>query len=618
MRTHFHFLIAGLLVCLINPCAQADPNGAPPKPGVLTKVRFFGMPGHEQDLVGGRIVGSNDPTLPNEESNGIPIAIDKFTVLGEIKTAPAPGEWGELPIENNSTPYRWIAYAAPPGSHGRIAEIEFYSGTRKLLGQAFNAWSPEHVSRYATDGKTDTYYHGESADNQFAGLDIGVLATGPSPVANPTEGESRDATAVTLTCAKRGAIIRYTLDGTLPTEKHGELYNAPILISKTSTITAIAFNEGLAPTPPAYSTYSIGPSLPHTNSLQIGNSLTQVGGLFDRQAITGGRVNHDVIWGIGGARTKKLWEAAMTPGIDPSYKEYNDRWIKQWPTLASIDFFTMQPRDFDIPEEADYDIRWMKFVREKAPNVQPWLYIEWTEMARKRPTDLGVEPTSEMKKVWPAATWEESMAAMMLYGEDLERKIKETDKEGKAPRVLPTALAMGWFYHEIETGQFPGTKPGDFYPRFFRDQVHPNADGAFLVVCTWYAAFFGESPEGKLLPIHTDLTPEQAREMERIAWDAVSNYSDCGYYAEGAAPVGRPEFSTAPAPSKDITAVKLKSSTPGAWFRYTLDGTTPARSNGYIYCGVISARPGMTIKAIAYKSGMADSPAAEITYPSGN
>jgi hypothetical protein len=617
MKNRFDTVIAGFLLCSLISLAQADPTSAPPKPGVLTRTRFFAMPGHEQDLVGGKIVASNDPTLPNEESNGLPISIDKFAVQGVIKTAPAPGQWGELPIENNTTPYRWIAYAAPSGSHGRIAEIEFYSGNRKLSGAAFNAWAPEHVSRYATDGKIATYYNSEYADNQFAGLDIGVLASGPSPTVSPAEGEYKDTTNVTISRAKPGAVIRYTLDGTLPTAKHGELYTAPIPILKTSTITAIAFNEGLAPTPPTYSTYIIGSTIPHTSSLQIGNSLTQVGGSFDRQAFTGGHVNHDVIWGIGGAPTRKLWDAAMTPDVDPSYKEYNDRWSKQWPTLTSIDFFTMQPRDFDIPEEADYDIRWMNFVRQKAPAVQPWLYIEWTEMARKRPTDLGAEPTSEMQKVWPAATWEESMAAMVLYGEDLERKIKETYQGDKAPRVLPTALAMGWFHHQIENGEFPGTKPDDFYPRFFRDQVHPNADGAFLVVCTWYAAFFGESPEGKILPIHTDLTAGQAQTMERIAWDAVSNYPDCGYYKEGAIAAGKPEFSQAPAPIKDVTPVTMTSSTPGAWFRYTLDGTTPTRTNGYIYCGVVSARPGMTIKAIAYKSGMADSPVTGVTYPLG-
>ena len=46
----------------------------------------------------------------------------------------------------------------------------------------------------------------------------------------------------------------------------------------------------------------------------------------------------------------------------------------------------------------------------------------------------------------------------------------------------------------------------------------------------------------------------------------------------------------------------------------TMDGTTPTRTRGYVYCGVISARPGMTLKAVAYKSGMADSPVVEATY----
>jgi hypothetical protein len=33
-----------------------------------------------------------------------------------------------------------------------------------------------------------------------------------------------------------------------------------------------------------------------------------------------------------------------------------------------------------------------------------------------------------------------------------------------------------------------------------------------------------------------------------------------------------------------------------------------------VYCGVVSMRPGMTLKAVAYKSGMADSPVAEVAY----
>jgi Fn3 associated len=99
-----------------------------------------------------------------------------------------------------------------------------------------------------------------------------------------------------------------------------------------------------------------------------------------------------------------------------------------------------------------------------------------------------------------------------------------------------------------------------------------------------------------------------------LAWDVVKNYPDCGLYEEGTQPAAKPEVSPAPAPLRNGASAILTSATPGAWFRYTLDGTTPTRTIGYVYCGVVSVRPGMTLKAVAYKSGMADSPVTEVSF----
>jgi hypothetical protein len=138
-----------------------------------------------------------------------------------------------------------------------------------------------------------------------------------------------------------------------------------------------------------------------------------------------------------------------------------------------------------------------------------------------------------------------------------------------------------------------------------RGDDHCLRPGAHLVDLTWYAAFYREPPEGKVLPIETSFTPEQARFVERLAWDVVKNYPDCGLYEEGTQPCGKPEFSC------DGKVIRLKSATPAAWFRYTLDGTTPTRTHGYVYCGAISVQPGIRVKAVAYKSGMMDSEPAE-------
>jgi len=146
--------------------------------------------------------------------------------------------------------------------------------------------------------------------------------------------------------------------------------------------------------------------------------------------------------------------------------------------------------------------------------IKPRLYIEWVERGFKaRPTDLGKEPTSEMKTVYPALTWEEAMAAMILYGEDLKRKVNETYKGSKPLRIIPAALAMGWIHHMIEQGEVPGFAKDDFYPKLFDDAVHPNKEGGYLVDCMFYSCFYGESPEGKFLPVLTTLTAEQARIM---------------------------------------------------------------------------------------------------------
>lgn len=206
------------------------------------------------------------------------------------------------------------------------------------------------------------------------------------------------------------------------------------------------------------------------------------------------------------------------------------------------------------------------------------------------------------------------MGATILYGEDLKRKVDETYKGAKPIRIIPGGLAMGWIHHMIENGEVPGVAKGDFYPWLFEDDIHVNWEGGYLISCVWYAAFHGESPEGKYLPLLTDLTPQQARIMQRLAWDVVKNYPASGYFEEGTTPCAKPEISAVTDPIKDTAPVTLSSATPGAWFRYTLDGTPPTRTCGYIYCGVISVRPGMTVKAIAYKSGMADSAVSEASY----
>lgn len=61
--------------------------------------------------------------------------------------------------------------------------------------------------------------------------------------------------SVTITCPTPGTTIRYTTNLSEPTATAGTIYNAPILISKTTVLRAAAFRDGWAAAPPVTQTY---------------------------------------------------------------------------------------------------------------------------------------------------------------------------------------------------------------------------------------------------------------------------------------------------------------------------------------------------------------------------
>ncbi len=549
-------------------------------------------------MVGGKFSGSNVSS-----SEG-------FVTLAEITKEPREQEWTDLVFSNNRL-FRWLRYEAPPGSHGNIGELEFYSGARRVDGMRFATIGERNGRgwRLAFDGDPKTWVDTEEADGQYAGVDLVEQATSRTPRFSPPPAGVQKPLRVLLNCLTGYATVRYTLDGSMPGPKSGHLYTDPFSVNESTTIVAASFVEGWAPSPPLIGTYLIGDTQAGLHTLHLGNTLTDIAAQFGDYARTAHRPHIARTFTMPGATTRRLWDVGLV--------QRKSDWQVALGVLDRVDHLTVQPREFKVDEEADYEHRFFDLVRQTSPGVQPWLYAEWVEKERDRPTDKALVPSSQMTKLWPALTWEESMGAMLLYVEEVQRKVAEMEKgvEKKRPRVLPVNVAMGWIKNQIDHGEFPGAAPGSFYPLLFRDSIHPNLNGAYLVNLTWYAAFYGESPEGKVLPVATDLTPEQATAMQHLAWEVIRNYPGCGLFESGKTSVGKPEFSHPTVPIKEVVPVTLKSSTPGAWFRYTLDGTAPTRTNGYVYCGVISVRPGMAVKAIAYQSGFADSPVAEAIYP---
>ncbi|WP_395743543.1 chitobiase/beta-hexosaminidase C-terminal domain-containing protein [Prosthecobacter sp.] len=565
-----HLLVAAALAW---QCAAAEPAALP-----VNRVRYFPAAGMEQAMAGGKISGSN---VSDREG---------FEPIATIATAPLAGQWSEVTFSNTRL-YRWVRYEAPPGSHGEVAELEFYSGQRLLLGKTFGSfgWKGLHNWPRAFDKKTDTYFDSDIADGQFVGVDVGELATAQTPRMDPPANAVKTSGPLDLklSCNTPGAVIRYAFDGT-PGPDSGLVYDKPIHLDRLSTVFAVAFKEGLPPSPVASGTYAAGiAAKAGFHSMHVGNSLTASLLPFPNYARAAGRTHDFHSWLKDGGNTTAIWNNTQT-------KSKAD-WDKEIASMPVIDHFSVQPRlpgftDADLANEANHDALFFELIRTKSPQVQPWIYSEWPS---RRPGFNGWVP--------PFTTYEEACAALMMSTETIQTKVSEISKAGKRVRILPCTLAVVHLKNRLEQGLIPGLAARDFDPIMFYDNVHPGDAGRYLLCMVWYAAFYGESPVGKMPPVNASLTAEQAAALQQLAWDVVKNYPDCGLYEDGKNECASPQFGS------DGKTLTLSSSTPGTWFRYTLDGSTPTRTHGYIYCGKITPQPGIQIKAIAYKSGMADS-----------
>jgi hypothetical protein len=106
------------------------------------------------------------------------------------------------------------------------------------------------------------------------------LPTAAAPVFSPAPGAFPSAQSVTITTTTSGATIRYTTDGSTPSETTGNLYSGPLALSSTTTLKAIAYKSGYNDSTVTGGTYTITPPPTITSPL---TATGQVGAAFSYQ-----------------------------------------------------------------------------------------------------------------------------------------------------------------------------------------------------------------------------------------------------------------------------------------------------------------------------------------------
>lgn len=121
----------------------------------------------------------------------------------------------------------------------------------------------------------------------FSSLSLVATITGPTgtavaaPTFSPGSGTYTGEVIVSLATATTGAMIRYTTDGSDPTDL-SQVYSAPLMISSSVTVKARGFMSGLTTSGVATAAYTIVPS--GALALESGVAKTGLSGTVNSQA----------------------------------------------------------------------------------------------------------------------------------------------------------------------------------------------------------------------------------------------------------------------------------------------------------------------------------------------
>src|SRR5581483_17934 len=114
-------------------------------------------------------------------------------------------------------------------------------------------------------------------DTQALSIVVSAAAQVAAPTFSPGGGTYSAAQSVTLGTTTSGASIRYTIDGSTPSETAGTLYSTPVNVAATTTLKAIAYKSGLTDSAVTSATYTIN----------TGGSVTAtVGGTWQNSVMT--------------------------------------------------------------------------------------------------------------------------------------------------------------------------------------------------------------------------------------------------------------------------------------------------------------------------------------------
>jgi hypothetical protein len=167
----------------------------------------------------------------------------------------------------------------------------------------------------------------------------------------------------------------------------------------------------------------------------------------------------------------------------------------------------------DGSETAAAALALAKRARSKNPSARLFLYANW--LSRDEFTDLSA--------------WQKRTLADLPFWEKVADRVNG-QLDGEDLHVLPVGQILAKITTDLASGKLSGVSVDDL----FRDDVHVNDLGFYIVAAAHYAAIFQTSPLGLPVPVNGELGPAKslpsgvANAVQTRVWDELSAYPRSG------------------------------------------------------------------------------------------
>ncbi|MGC8742895.1 MAG: hypothetical protein ACP5T0_03330 [Verrucomicrobiia bacterium] len=253
---------------------------------------------------------------------------------------------------------------------------------------------------------------------------------------------------------------------------------------------------------------------------------------------------------------KMVWGRTMIPGapLEWIYTHPDDGFREQpfgtWKSALKDypwDVVVLQPFDRHLhsKNQAGEDFgdvalitKFAKMAYEKNPDVQIYIYARWprvTVNGKGVPFDKNdYDPTkpgsgNDLSKIDPyKIRWEAKYTGgwdltneSRGYFETLLREVRKETVFLKKPVLL---VPVGYVFAELDDWMKNGKVKGysNIY-QLYKDGIHLNETGSYIVGCTFFATLFKESPEGLSVEPYGNVDRELATTAQKLIWQVVKS-----------------------------------------------------------------------------------------------